>query len=537
MFVKTVMNAIKTEKLVIFHTIFCMVIVSKDLDKLIRVLLLFTVLLFCYAGIVCHLCPYDDPQTLILQREKMRTRRILHDLKQPSALLLHAISEEPINAPLVSSLIRQITSRVHSINRSLDDVRTFTTMNLHSFIEEFASAYRPLFSARSMTFETFTDVPTDLCVLAPSDDISRCVETLISNAYKFTADVGKVSIVSSVILSEDSCLVKIEVHDTGKGIDDVEDSDLFWKDDFKAQMDSIGLGLGLPSVKTFSERESGSVWCRKNDSEVNGSIFGFSFKTNLTKDTTDGSEAGGSMRGNSNWTHVSNLRVLVVEDDGLQLKINVMKVKKRFSNFCHIKTAKDGMSGLKMLQESEFDICFSDMNLPVLDGAHMYRRAKSLGVLPKIFKLISAQTFDIGHFDEFGLDSKDIYDKTDLKRNPFNDAADEMYANQSQNENNETEIMFDADRITCLLKEVSKEEISTCLSEDISSLETSECQEEWRLSLHKLKGSCGLIGALSVVELCDSVIAQPTITKSMMYEIICKIKEVETKLLNFREAG
>ena len=58
-------------------------------------------------------------------------------------------------------------------------------------------------------------------------------------------------------------------------------------------------------------------------------------------------------------------RVLVIEDDAINLEL----IKEMLSRFdCEVHTAKNGMEGVRMALEGEFDLIFCDLHMPEMDG-------------------------------------------------------------------------------------------------------------------------------------------------------------------------
>jgi PAS domain S-box-containing protein len=107
-------------------------------------------------------------------------------------------------------------------------------------------------------------------VLADSDKISQVIINLLGNAVKYTKR-GKVSISAQ----EEDGHVKVEVADTGVGIDKDDLSKVF--DKFmrieKTESEEKGTGLGLSIVKALVEIQGGEVFV---ESELGkGSKFGF----------------------------------------------------------------------------------------------------------------------------------------------------------------------------------------------------------------------------------------------------------------------
>ena len=121
--------------------------------------------------------------------------------------------------------------------------------------------------------------------------------------------------------------------------------------------------------------------------------------------------------------------VLLVEDDPLQMRINIKKLKKHapFGSMS-IYTATEGGAGLQRLRDIKYDALITDMNMPVMDGVTMIRIARDENVLPPITKLLSAQTFPIEHFESFGISAHMVYDKTDTEVDVFKDVVSELHA-------------------------------------------------------------------------------------------------------------
>ncbi len=69
------------------------------------------------------------------------------------------------------------------------------------------------------------------------------------------------------------------------------------------------------------------------------------------------------------------IRALVV-DDSLQLRRSVMFALQKLEG-CTCVEAADGAEGLRKLQEGDFDIVLTDINMPVLDGLKLVAHIRS----------------------------------------------------------------------------------------------------------------------------------------------------------------
>ncbi len=110
-----------------------------------------------------------------------------------------------------------------------------------------------------------------LSVHGVSTELHEAIANLIGNAIKYTPDGGKIE----ARLQRDGDWAVLEVEDTGYGIPDDQQSDLFQpfrriktRETFAIE----GTGLGLYLVKKIADRHNGSVYFRSQQGK--GSTFG-----------------------------------------------------------------------------------------------------------------------------------------------------------------------------------------------------------------------------------------------------------------------
>ena len=355
--------------------------------------------------------------------EQIKLRRVLHDLKQPVALMMEIIDDDPIDKNLLYALCLQLSARIKGVNELQSNVKPYIAVGIHDMLESCANGYKRLFTARFVNFEFVSKIPHDLVVFALPDLLDRAVENLLSNANKHTSDGGNATMyISHVYKNDNTVKINIEVKDNGTGLD-MKTRDLIWKETYKGQFDSVGSGMGLPSVKSFALAEDGEVWGVQNKEPSGGCTIGFSFNTTVVDNVSLDMDKMLSLSDLSE----SNVRmVLLVEDDPLQMKINLKKMKKKANPGTVIHCASEGNKGLGLLRERMYDAIITDMNMPVMDGATMIKKAKQEGCLPAIAKMLSAQTFPKSYFDSYNITDDMMYDKTNMKRNVFEDVVREL---------------------------------------------------------------------------------------------------------------
>lgn len=111
-----------------------------------------------------------------------------------------------------------------------------------------------------------------------------------------------------------------------------------------------------------------------------------------------------------------NLRVLLVEDNSLNQKLMSINLTKLH---CIVKTASNGLEGLKSFKNHKFDIILMDLMMPVMDGYESSREIrkyeledKSRGYTPIIAFTANTLNNDFQKCIENGMDY--------LMEKPFN---------------------------------------------------------------------------------------------------------------------
>jgi signal transduction histidine kinase len=116
---------------------------------------------------------------------------------------------------------------------------------------------------------------TKCIVKCDGTKISQIITNLLGNALKFTNEGGV-----TVKVRKDSKTAYVEIEDTGIGISEKSQSQLFKKfkqvgDDFYKHDSTQGVGLGLYISKMIMDKMGGRIYLASSK-EDRGSVFGFS---------------------------------------------------------------------------------------------------------------------------------------------------------------------------------------------------------------------------------------------------------------------
>ena len=166
----------------------------------------------------------------------------------------------------------------------------FELINIEPVIEYVKNNLSEVAKEKNLTIK-YIPSNEDVEIYADSNRLEQVLTNLVSNAIKFTPDVGEIEISSKVVnareLQYDNCFeedikklqgnyLQVCVEDHGIGIERKDLNHVF--DKFAQIENSLsrkvgGSGLGLPIARQLMEAHNGAIWC---DSEINkGSRFYF----------------------------------------------------------------------------------------------------------------------------------------------------------------------------------------------------------------------------------------------------------------------
>ncbi len=192
--------------------------------------------------------------------------------------------------------------------------------------------------------------------------IRQILVNLISNALKFT-EKGEVC-VRLKLLSHDAAnaVVRIEISDTGVGIEEVTLDKLFnafTQADGSTTRKYGGTGLGLAIVKQLVNLMRGKLGVESEPRK--GSTFWFEIplgvaQSGLKKKPVDAAREK---------RHLPNARILLAEDN----PVNQMVACKMLEKLgLQTVVAANGNLALKQLETEEFDAVLMDCQMPEMDG-------------------------------------------------------------------------------------------------------------------------------------------------------------------------
>jgi len=261
----------------------------------------------------------------------------------------------------------------------------------------------------------------------------------MSNARKFTTE-GSIRVSASVVSSSGRDFLRLEVADTGIGIEEESKKKLF-KPFTQLQADSGGTGLGLHSVSKKIEVLGGQ--CGVKDNKPKGCIFWFEIPYTPVRAQEETVNAAIDWDDSSKMTFVdlspssilaaasgsteqepipsspecskedpasrnSQKLVLLIEDDVPTRKLMTRALEKKG---LIVEQAVNGVEGLEKLKRGIFHVVLCDVMMPVMDGIECIRRFRQWekvdrpNVAPQFVVALSANTdsADVAKSFEVGM--------------------------------------------------------------------------------------------------------------------------------------
>jgi len=210
-------------------------------------------------------------------------------------------------------------------------------------------------------------IPTTL--IGDDQRLSQVITNLLSNAVKFTPEEGTIRLDAQMLSEEDGiCRIQISVEDTGIGITDDQKKHLFKKFEQAEAGTSRkfgGTGLGLAISKRIVELMDGEIWIESEPGKGSKFIFIVSLKR--------GSDERIPLLPNGvNW---QNMRIFLVDDDPA-VRDFFTELAGEWGIGCTV-AASGEEAAEKLKQDSDYNICFIDWNLPGMNGGELARQIQT----------------------------------------------------------------------------------------------------------------------------------------------------------------
>ncbi len=234
---------------------------------------------------------------------------------------------------------------------------------------------------------SFDNMPdTDFRTLADVEKLERIYFNLLSNAFKFTPENGKVTVRLALLTKEGSQWIRFTVSNTGSMISAEHIRSIFERF-YKIDMHHAGSGIGLALVKAFVELHGGTISVESDEKQ--GTVFtvdlpvqACAYETSSLEDSPASSVSEASPLNEAlpieeeelEKNYDSSKPSVLIIDDNADIRSYVHGLL--YTDYTVIEAA-DGSEGIRKAMKYVPDLIISDVMMPGIDGIECCRRLKS----------------------------------------------------------------------------------------------------------------------------------------------------------------
>jgi signal transduction histidine kinase/CheY-like chemotaxis protein len=253
-------------------------------------------------------------------------------------------------------------------------------ISITQVINETESLFHTSALDKNIQFTTCIDEYVENAFMGDPTRIMQVLNNLVSNAIKFTANNGTVSLSLKVTdNSPTTQVLEFCVADSGIGISDESLSEIFApfiQANKSTTREYGGTGLGLQISKSLAYKLGGDLWVESKVGHGSKFYFGLALeKTQQSPLNMDNDVLIDSLRFKGS--------VLVVEDN----EINQLVASEILTFYgLDVELVKDGMEAIEITKNSHFDMIFMDLQMPNVDG---FEATKIIRLRDKVTPIIA----------------------------------------------------------------------------------------------------------------------------------------------------
>ncbi len=282
--------------------------------------------------------------------------------------------------------------------------------DLQECIQACAESFRPQAETEKKEFQVIYDL-ADARVMGDSIRISQILNNLLSNAFKFTPEGGKVTVSVRQMSSANRTQYQIRVQDTGIGMSEEFLAHVFEPYARETRFTSrqiTGTGLGMPIVKSLVTQMSGQIYVESRLGE--GTAFTVTVPFMTVQENAEEKNKAEEKVLKPEFFSLSGKKILLAEDNLVNMEIATEILT---MNGLEILQAWNGEEALDLFRASEpfeIDAILMDMQMPRMDGCEAARSIRALprpdaGTVPILAVTANAFAEDIAATAAAGMDA------------------------------------------------------------------------------------------------------------------------------------
>ncbi len=326
---------------------------------------------------------------------------ISHEIRTPLTLILGPLEKLRNNLVPKSEvkehldLVHRNASQLHQLINQLLDFRKIETGNLKlnlavgdivSYVAGITDSFQKYAQDKSIELK-FNSIKKEIITSFDADKLGKILNNLLSNAFKFTQEGGKISVNVALIFdheeenneSSNRRLIEITVKDNGIGIEErfLEKifSRFFQVDDGK---NTAGTGIGLALTRELVTLHKGKISVQSKPGKGSRFIvilpYVESAGSDVIPEMRQEEEPQSNIVSGREVEYASTAKkLMLLVDDNADVRFYV---KSHFSLNFEVLEAKTGMEGWDVALKRLPEIIISDVMMPDMDGFDLCKKLK-----------------------------------------------------------------------------------------------------------------------------------------------------------------
>lgn len=319
---------------------------------------------------------------------------ITHEFRTPLTVLLGLSrelqeSDSPEVKDKAKTIERQGKGLLVLINQLLDISKIKSSVgdpdwrsgNVTAHLAMIIETYRAYADSRNIDLQLFVKEPVVMDFVP--DYFNKVMNNLLSNAFKFTPEYGRVSIAT---WREDDRF-HICVTDTGQGMDKETQARIF-EPFYQGENDvrGMGTGVGLALVKQIVDAVEGNITVESEIGKGTTFYIDVPIHNNIKRPIADDTETNRPILPEAESTlsdsegDDSQCRLLIIEDNN----DIAAYIGSQFANRYAVSYAANGKEGLEKALQLVPDLIITDLMMPGMDGLEVCRQVRGNEIINHI---------------------------------------------------------------------------------------------------------------------------------------------------------
>lgn len=323
---------------------------------------------------------------------------ISHELRTPLTLILGGIDDIKKRTSAENdysvNMVHKNARRMMTLVNQLLDLRTIVNGKVHlkvcqldvvKLVSDVYQDFKDMSAERQIDMRIILSVDS-LMVWGDAMRLEALVYNLLSNAFKYTSDGGKIEV--GVLYREGEKDFRIMVKDNGIGVPEDKREAIFEpfiKGSESAYRGMSSSGIGLSFCKEIVDAHGGSIWV-ESGREAGSKFFvrlpidRERFETGTVQfvdeiDDSSQTEAYGLSRYKVEATHPEGaMKVLVVEDNA-ELRVYIYNC---LINRYEVRDASNGREAMRVMEEGWIpDMIVTDLMMPEMNGIELINNVRN----------------------------------------------------------------------------------------------------------------------------------------------------------------